>query len=455
MIENALTIPRDIEAEQAVIGAIIVDNSFMADVVEVLSPNEFFEENHRHIYKAMVELYKRKSPIDEILVGDELKSFGKLEEIGGYAYLAELSIAAPSTGNIVYYAKIIKESSQLRDLIETTSNIARKSRDPQASITDLLIEAETKIREIALSSGNTEYEHIKDVILKEIPRIEQASEAKNDIIGIKSGITDLDKMLCGFQPKLYIIGARPSIGKSSLATNIAEYAALDKTQKGAVYICSLEMENSELCQRIISSNARIDSRKLKTGSLKTQEEWDRLANSFDRLMSTDIYLNDATYDIDKICYSATNLHRKVGLKMFIFDYLQLGGKKTMDKNQNRERFIAEMSRELKLLSKELGIPVIALSQLNRSLELRSDKRPQLSDLRESGSIEQDSDVIIFIYRDKFYNEFSEYSDIAEFIIAKNRGGPTGTIPTRWIPNFTKFTNLDDHEKHRFFNLAKK
>lgn len=452
--KSVLTIPHDFEGEQAVLGAIIFDNSLISKIAQILTPNSFHEESHRHIFRAMLELFDSKSPIDEILLGNELKTLGKLEDIGGYAYLAELVDCVPSSGNIEYYAKVLKEYSQLRELITISSDIGRKSRDPQQSVIGLLVEAETKIREIALNSGNREYQHIRDVITEDMPRLEKLSENDNGIIGIRSGIYDLDMMTSGFQPgDLVYIGGRPSMGKSALALNIAEFAALDKTTEGGVYIGSLEMENAKLARRLMASNARIDSRKLKTGNLNGQEDWDRLAGAADLLSSCEIYLNDMTYNIDQICYSVRNLHRSIkgGLKTFVLDYLQLS-KITETRGKTRDQIIGEMSRELKLLAGDLGIPIIVLSQLNRALENRPNKRPQLSDLRESGSIEQDADIILFIYRDIVYNERSDYGDIAELILAKQREGPTGTIPVKWIPKFTKFTNLESSEKSRFFEL---
>jgi replicative DNA helicase len=453
MENSKLYIPHDLEGEQAVLGAILFDNSLISKIAQILTPNSFYGEAHRHIFRAMLELFEIKSPIDEILLGDQLKSFGKIEEIGGYAYLAELVECVPVTGNIEYYARVIREHAQLRDLIMITADIGRKSRDPQQSLTGLLVEAETKIREIALSHGNKEYQHIKDVIVEDMPRLEKLSENKNDIIGLKSGIFDLDMMTAGFQPgDLIIIAGRPSMGKSALALNICEYASLDKVIQGGVYIGSLEMENTKLARRLLASNARIDSRKLKTGNLQ-QEDWDKLIGTVNLLSGAEIYLNDMTYNIDQICYSVRNLHRSIpgGLKTFILDYLQLS-KITETKGKTRDQVIGEMSREMKLLAKDLNIPIIVLSQLNRSLENRPNKRPQLSDLRESGSIEQDADIILFIYRDIVYTQNSDYGDIAELILAKQREGPTGTIPVKWIPKFTKFTNLESTEKSRFFSL---
>lgn len=456
MENNQLSIPHDFRGEQAILGAIIFDNSLISKIARILTPNSFYEERHKHIFRAMLKLSEVGSPIDEILIGDQLNSFGKIAEIGGYAYLAELVECVPVTGNIEYYAKLIREHAQLRDLIRITADIGRKSRDPQQSVTGLLVEAETKIREIAISHGNQEYQHIRDVIVDDLSRLEKLSENKNDIIGLKSGIYDLDMMTAGFQVgDLIYIGARPSMGKTALALNICEYAALDKTTQGGVYVGSLEMDNQKIARRLLASNSRIDSRKLKTGNLEGQEDWDKFAGAADLLSGTEIYLNDMTYNIDQICYSVRNLHRSIpgGLKTFILDYLQLS-KITEAKGKTRDQVISEMSREMKLLAKDLCIPIIVLSQLNRSLENRPNKRPQLSDLRESGSIEQDADIILFIYRDIVYNENSDYGDIAELILAKQRDGPIGTIPVKWIPKFTKFTNLESSEKSKFFNLMR-
>ncbi len=440
--KSALTIPHDFEAEQAVLGAIIFNNQTMTDIAGTLTPNSFYSENHRHIYRAMLELVDANEPIDEIILGDQLKEFGKLEDIGGYAYLAELVDCVPSSGNIVYYAKIIQEHALLRDLITTTSDISRKSRDPQQSISELLAEAENKITEIAIRSKDSDCYHIRDSLVKSYEKCEEATKTKNEITGLPCGFADLDRMIYGLQPSdLIILAARPSMGKTALALNIASYAAINHKSEGAILVFSLEMSADQLTMRMISSESRIDSRKLRTGDIE-QEDWDRLAKATARLSDAPIYINDTQgitpYEVATICKRMDQQFEN-GVSLVIVDYLQL-----MRSNRacvSREQEIAEISRALKGLAKDLNVPVVALSQLNRALENRKDKRPILSDLRDSGSIEQDADIILFIYRDEVYNDNSDNKGIAEIIIAKHRNGPTGMIELVFTGKHTKFGNI--------------
>ena len=444
--KSVLTIPHDFEAEQAVLGAIIFNNQTMTDIAGILTPNSFHEESHRHIFRAMLELVDANQPIDEIILGDQLKEFGKLEDIGGYAYLAELVDCVPSSGNIVYYAKIIQEHALLRDLITTTSDISRKSRDPQQSISELLAEAENKITEIATRTSDKNYSHIKDILLTNFDKLEEISKTKSEITGLPTGFMDLDRITSGLHASdLIILAARPSMGKTALALNIASYAAIRNESQGAVLMFSLEMSKEQLTMRMLTSESRIDSHKMRTGNLE-QEDWDKLAKATDRLSVAPMYINDTSnitpYEVATIC-KQLDKELENGVSLIILDYLQLmqGNRKT----NSREQEIAEISRALKGLAKDLNVPVVALSQLNRALENRSDKRPQLSDLRESGSIEQDADIILFIYRDEVYNEDTEKKGIAEIIIAKHRNGPTGMIELVFTGKHTKFANISKIE----------
>ncbi len=444
--KSVLTIPQDFEAEQAVLGAVILNNNTLNEIAGVTSPNSFHTDAHRHIYRAMLELVEANQPIDEILLGDQLKEFGKLEDIGGYPYLAELVDCVPSSGNILYYAKIIQEHSLLRDLITTTSDIGRKSRDPQQGISELLAEAEDKINEIATRSTVKSYSHIKDILATNFNRLEEISESKSEITGLATGFMDLDRLTSGLQPSdLIIVAARPSMGKTALALNIGTYIATHTGEKGAVLIFSLEMSKEQLAMRMLTSESRIDSKKMRTGNLQ-QEDWDKLAMATDKLSIAPLYINDSSnitpYEVITIC-KQLDKELENGISLVIVDYLQLmqGNKKT----NSREQEIAEISRSFKGVAKELNIPVIALSQLNRALENRSDKHPQLSDLRESGSIEQDADIILFIYRDEVYNEDTEKQGIAEIMIAKHRNGPTGVIELVFAGKYTKFASISRME----------
>lgn len=444
--KSVLTIPHDFEAEQAVLGAIILNNQTINEVAGFLAPNSFHAENHKHIYRAILELVEANQPIDEIILGDQLKVFGKLEEIGGYAYLAELVDCVPSSGNIVYYARIIQEHALLRDLITTTTDISRKSRDPQQSITELLAEAENKITEIATRSTEKGYSHIKDILLTNFDKLEEISKHKSEVTGLPTGFMDLDRITSGLQPSdLIIIAARPSMGKTALALNIATYVATRSDTKGAVLIFSLEMSKEQLAMRMLTAESRIDGKKMRSGNLE-QDDWDKLAQATDRLSVAPIYINDTSnltpYEVVTVS-KQLNKEFEHGVALVVVDYLQL--MQANKKTNSREQEIAEISRSLKGIAKDLEIPVIALSQLNRALETRSDKRPQLSDLRESGSIEQDADIILFIYRDEVYNEETEKKGMAEIIIAKHRNGPTGMIELVFAGKYTKFASLSKLE----------
>lgn len=436
-------IPQDIEAEQAVLGAIIYNNDILAETMALLSSKSFFLPAHQYIFRAMTELAEQDSPIDEITLGDELKTLKQLDEAGGYPYLTELLDCVPSAGNVLQYSKIVQDHSLLRDLIETSNETARKSRNPDKNITDLLAEAESKIAEISLRSSEKSYTPLKDILVTSFQKLEELSETKEEISGIETGLVDLDRYTSGFQNSdLIIIAARPSMGKTALALNITTNVSTKKVVKGAVLIFSLEMSKDQLSTRILSSQSNINGKKLKTGNLD-QEDWNSLALSTDKLSIAPIFINDSSnltpYELTSIS-KQLDKEQEHGVSLIIVDYLQLMG--VNRKNISREQEISEISRSMKALAKDLNIPVIALSQLNRSLENRSDKHPQLSDLRESGAIEQDADVILFIYRDEVYNPETPDKGKAEIIIAKHRNGPTGMLRLAWIGKHTKFDNLD-------------
>ncbi|MDH5560838.1 MAG: replicative DNA helicase [Deltaproteobacteria bacterium] len=453
----ATDIPQDIEAEQAILGAIIYNNDVLAETASILSPKSFFSIAHQRIFRAMLELGDQNIPIDEITLGDELKSLRQLDEIGGYSYLAELIDCVPSSGNIQQYSKIVQEHSLLRDLIETSSEIARKSRSPEKNISELLAEAENKIAEISLRSTEKGYHSIKSILSSNLQRLEQISETADEITGIGTGFIDLDKITSGLQPSdLIIVAARPSMGKTAFALNIATFVATPtkhraeiqkEEEKGAILMFSLEMSKEQLVMRMLASEAKVDSQKLKSGNLE-QDDWNKLAMATESLSTAPIFINDTSslspYELVSI---TKQLHKeyKNGVSMVIVDYLQL--MKLNRANVPREQEIAEISRSLKGIAKELNIPVVALSQLNRSLESRSEKRPLLSDLRESGAIEQDADIILFIYRDEIYNENTNDRGKAEIIIAKHRNGPTGKIELAFIGKYTRFASLSKLESH--------
>ncbi len=444
--KETLSIPYDTEAEQALLGAVIENNDALSEIASILTPTAFYKPSHQHIFRAMLELVDLQQPIDEVILGDQLRSLNQLDEAGGYAYLAELVECVPSAGNIKYYAKIIQEHALLRDLISTTSDIGRKSRDPEQNISELLSEAESKITEISTRSTERKYDHIKDILASSFKRLEKISESTDEVTGIPTGFVDLDRFTSGLQDSdLVIVAARPSMGKTAFALNIASYVATRAKDKGAILVFSMEMSKEQLAIRMLTSESKVDSKKLRSGNLE-QEDWDKLAMATEKLSVVPVFINDSTnlspYELTTI---AKQLNKEIenGVSLIIVDYLQL--MKGNRPNMPREQEIAEISRSLKGVAKELNIPVVALSQLNRALENRSDKHPQLADLRESGSIEQDADIILFIYRDEIYNDDSPDKGIAEIIISKHRNGPTGVIRLAFIGKYTKFANLSRQE----------
>jgi replicative DNA helicase len=443
--------PHSLEAEQALLGAIFLDNTLMDNLIGIVHPKSFYNERHGDIFKSMLELYNLKVPIDEITVGDQLESFGKLESIGSYAYLAEIVDCAPVSGNMIYYAKIIREHALCRDLITITSEIGRKGRDPQQDVTKLLIEAETKIREIALSNADEGFVHIKEIVKENLEELEELSRNQETVIGIKTPFVQLNALTSGLLPAdLIIIAARPGMGKTVMALNIASYAGKMDCKPGAVAFVSREMQNTKLSKRTISSEGEINTHFMKTGKAKDQETWDRLGKAVDNLSVSNIYFNEKAKHIDQIVNQIKSLDKRLtdGVKLVVVDYLQ---RIRTDRKQTRAEEMGDITGKLKDLAKDLNIPVILLSQLNRGLETRSDKRPELSDLKDSGSIEEDADLIIFIYRDDYYNHKSADRGIAEISIKKHRDGPTGLIKLIWKPQFSKFCNPEKYENQSFNN----
>jgi replicative DNA helicase len=439
--KTPIEIPNDYEAEQAVLGSIIYDNSTLTDVLDIIMPISFYTPAHQHIYRAVLELDSIKQPVDELTLGDQLKSLNQLDEVGGYAYLATLQDCFPSSGNIAYYAKIIQEHALKRQLISFGSDVSKKARDPEQNFIELISDADSKLQNIYLQKKTEGYTHIKDIFISNFEKLEEIAKENRDITGLATGFVDFDRLTSGLQNSdLIIIAARPSIGKSSLALNIAKYVATRSQDQGAVLIFSLEMSKYQIGMRLLCSEGKIDTSLLRNGKLN-DHDWDKLAMATDILSTAPIFINDTPrISIDEIIAISKKLDKteENGLSLVIVDYMQLS--KVLRSNIIREQEIAEISSSLKGLAKDLDVPVIALSQLNRSLENRSDKRPMMADLRESGAIEQDADIIVFLYRDEFYNEDTPEPGIAEFNIAKHRNGPTGMIKLVFIGKHTQFAN---------------
>ena len=432
--------PHDIEAEQAVIGSMLTDTDAVTSAIEVLKAEDFYREDNKEIYEAILNLYNRSEPIDIITVKAELESMGKFEQVGGLEYLAELPDKVPTTANAMKYIKIVEEKSTLRRLIKTANEIIELGYSPTEEVDDIMENAEKKIFNIMQDKNQKGYSPLKDVLVESFTKLEELYNRKQHITGVPSGFIELDYRTAGFHGSdLVLIAARPAMGKTAFALNIATYAAVKANIPVAVF--SLEMSKEQMVNRILCSEAMVDSNKVRTGKLE-EDDWTKLAEAIGPLSEAEMYIDDTPgINIMEIRAKCRKLKLEKNIGLVVIDYLQLI-QGTNKRGGSREQEISEISRSLKILAKELNIPVIALSQLSRAAEQRPDHRPMLSDLRESGAIEQDADIVMFLYRDDYYNEDSEKKNIAEVIIAKHRGGSTGTVELLWLGNYTKFVNIE-------------
>ncbi len=432
--------PSDVEAEQAVLGSMLTDKDAVIAAIEILKPEDFYREDNKTIYIAMLNLYNRAEPVDIITLKSELTSMGKFDSIGGLEYLAELPEKVPTTANVEKYIKIVEEKSILRNLIKTANEIIDLGYDPTENVEDIMDGAEKKIFNIMQSKNQKGYTPIKDILIETFAQIEQLYNQKQHITGVPTGFADLDYKTAGLHGSdLVLVAARPAMGKSAFALNIATNAAV--RAKIPVAIFSLEMSKEQMVNRILCSEAMVDSNKVRTGKLDEQD-WSKLAGALGPLSESEIYIDDTPgISVMEIRAKCRKLKLEKNIGLVVIDYLQLI-QASNNKRGNREQEISEISRSLKILAKEINVPVIALSQLSRAPEQRPDHRPMLSDLRESGAIEQDADIVMFLYRDDYYNEDSEKKNIAEVILAKHRAGSTGTIELLWLANNTKFVNID-------------
>ena len=436
--------PQDIEAEQAILGSMLTDQDAVTDAVEVLKPEDFYRDDNKYIFEAMNNLYAKGEPIDIITVKAELTSMQKFEAVGGIEYLATLPDKVPLVSNADKYIKIVEEKSILRKLIKTADEIERLGYAQNEDIDNVIDQAEKKIFDIMQGKNQKGYTPIKDVLVETFAELEKLYNQKEPITGVPTGFIDLDYKTAGLHNSdLILVAARPAMGKSAFALNIATYAAVNA--KKPVVIFNLEMSKSQLVNRMLCSEAMVDSNKIRTGKID-EEDWVKLATALGPLSEAPIYIDDTPgISIAEIRAKCRRLKLEKNIGLIVIDYLQLiqgSGKK----NSSREQEISEISRSLKILAKELDVPVIALSQLSRAAEARQDHRPMLSDLRESGAIEQDADIVMFLYRDDYYNPDSEKKNIAEVILAKHRAGSTGTVELLWMGNFTKFANWDKHRE---------
>lgn len=433
--------PQNIEAEQSVLGGILIENYAVNKVMEVLNPDDFYRESHRKIYKALIDLSERDEPADLITLTNELKNNGHLDSVGGASYITSLIDSVPTAANIEYYVKIVKEKAILRKLIQTSTEIITQSYEDRGDVEGFLDEAERAIFDISENRVRPSFYPIKDVVKESFKILERLYEKKELVTGVPSGFKELDRLTAGFQPSdLIIVAGRPSMGKTAFCLNIAQYAAIQK--KIPIAIFSLEMSKEQLGIRMLCSEAHVEGTKLRSGFL-SESDWPRLTIAAGNLSDASIYIDDtAALTILELRAKARRLKTEQGgLGMVIIDYLQLMKGRT--RVESRQQEISEISRSLKALSKELSIPVIAVSQLSRKTEERTGNRPQLSDLRESGAIEQDADLILFIYRDEVYNRAEDNPNRgkAEIIIGKQRNGPIGKVDLAFLDKFTTFKEL--------------
>ncbi len=431
--------PQHIEAEQFVLGAILLDNEALAKAQELIRPEDFYRDAHRRIYNSMLSLFASHEPIDIITLTEHLRKGGDLEDVGGLAYITNLATIIPTSANVRHHCRIIKEKALFRSLINTANLIIERAYEGTTEADEALDYAERLIFEIADKRTNTSFQNVKDIVKDAFKTIGTLLEKKSNVTGVSTGFKDLDDMTAGFQPSdLIIIGGRPAMGKTAFALNIAQHSAIKTNQPVAIF--SLEMSKEQLVMRMLCSESQVNYSKLRKGFLNSSE-LKRLTRAASSLSEAPIFIDDsAALSVMEVRAKARRLKaEQKGLGMIVIDYLQL--MKGRGDAERREQEISEISRSLKALAKELRVPVVALSQLNRRVEYNQDKRPGLGDLRESGAIEQDADVIIFLYRDEVYNKKTPYKGVAEIIIAKQRNGPTGTVRLTFMDEYTKFVDL--------------
>lgn len=433
------SLPQSLEAEQSVIGAMIIDKSAIAKALEKLNEEDFYRDGHKVIFKAIREMFSKDMAIDLVTLLEYLKSTDKLEKAGGVTYISEVSSSVITTANLEAYISIVEDKSTLRKLIRSATSIIEESYNKQDRVDEVLDLAQKKIFDLAEKQGSNDYEPLSNVLERGFLEIERLFNNKGSITGVGSGIRDLDAKTSGFQKgDMVLIAARPSMGKTTFSLNIAENAALREGK--SVVIFSLEMSKEQLAYKLLCSEANVDMLKLRTGNLD-DDDWERIARATGPLSKAKIYIDDtAGLSVMEMRSKCRKIKMEHGIDMILIDYLQLMSGSSG--SESRQQEVSEISRSIKALAKEMECPVIALSQLSRAPEQRADHRPMLSDLRESGSIEQDADVVMFLYRDEYYNKETEDKNIGECIIAKQRNGPVGTVKMAWIGAHSKFANLE-------------
>ena len=446
-MEEALikrVMPHSVEAEQSVVGAMLMDRDAITTASEIISGNDFYQSAYVVIFDAMVELFNEGKPVDLITLQERLKEKDVPAEIASLEFVRDLVTAVPTSANVKYYAQIVADKSVMRKLIKLNEEIANICYAGKESLEEVLEKTEKSVFELLQKRNTSDFVPIKQVVLNALERIEKASKTKGTVTGIPTGFIDLDYKLSGLQPSdLILVAARPSMGKTAFVLNIAQYIAFKKDKSVAIF--SLEMSKEQLVNRLFSLESQVDAQAIRSGNMK-DSDWEKLIEGAGIIGQSHLIIDDTPgISISELRSKCRKYKLEQGLDVVIIDYLQLMTGSVGKSSESRQQEISEISRSLKGLARELNVPVIALSQLSRAVESRPDKRPMLSDLRESGAIEQDADVVMFIYRDEYYNNDSEFKKQAEIIIAKQRNGPIGTVNLAWLGEYTKFANLSRKE----------
>lgn len=438
-VQNMRIPPHSIEAEQSVLGSMIMDHDAVIVASEILRASDFYRPDHAQIFAAIMELYTSGNPIDLITIQDKLVQHGALEQVGGLSYIADLASSVPTSAHIKQYAKIVQEKATLRKLIKVSTDISAKSYEGEEPLDNIMNFAEKSIFDVLQNKKTEDFTGIDEIVLTSIEKIEEAHKSKGGITGIETGFIDLDHRTAGLQPSdLVLVAARPSMGKTAFSLNIIQTAGIKNKKSVAVF--SLEMSKDQLVSRMLCAEAMVDSQKARTGMLEPAD-WERIGQSLPNITSSRIFIDDTPgINVMDMRAKCRRLKMEKGLDLIMIDYLQLMSG-VGDSGASRQQEISDISRSLKALAREMQAPVIALSQLSRACEQRTDHRPMLSDLRESGAIEQDADVVMFLYRDEYYHPDTEKKNVGEVIIAKQRNGPTGTVELAWLGQYTKFANL--------------
>ncbi len=433
--------PHNVEAERAVIGAMMLNSDAIMVCSEILTSGEFYQQQYGIIFDALVEMYRDGVGADLVTIQNKLREKEVTPELYSVEYLGELLASVPTSANVKFYADIVHEKAVLRRLIKVTERVSKECYMDTQPLEDILEDTEKSVFDVIQQRGGSEFEPIRDVVLRTLDSIEKAAKQKGNITGLETGFRDLDAKTAGLQKSdLILVAARPAMGKTAFVLNIAEYVALHSNSTIALF--SLEMSKEQLVKRMLAMNSMVDSQKIRTGDLE-DDDWDKLVGSVRKIGNSNLVIDDTSgITASELRSKCRKLKIEQGLDLVIIDYLQLMTGAGKRKSDSRQQEISDISRSLKVMARELNVPVIALSQLSRAVESRPDKRPMLSDLRESGAIEQDADIVMFIYRDEYYNPDSEKKGVAEVIVAKQRSGPTGPVELAWLSQYTKFGNLE-------------